>query len=298
MRKNNIRSAASISFYIFLLLFILVHDAYAAEKKNFLWKVGSGSAKVYVLGSIHFMKKDIYPLNSAIENAFNESGTLAVEANINDAGNMDIFSLMEGAFFMTGDTFEKHVSKGTFELVKKETALFGLPFEIVNMQKPWFLALSLSSLELMKLGYDPSNGIDMHFLSKAGGKKIVELEGLDYQINLFSGFSDEEQELFLLQTLQEIKQLNKEVDDLVHAWKNGDAKGLEAIMSKSVEGNAKMAGVYEKLLFERNRNMVSKMQGFLNAGGTYFVVVGAGHLVGKKGIIQILKDKGYRVEQM
>jgi len=58
-----------------------------------------------------------------------------------------------------------------------------------------------------------------------------------------------------------------------------------------------MLPVYEKLLYERNNTMATRIEGFLKAGGRYFVVVGAGHLVGKKGIIELLKKKGYPVEQ-
>jgi uncharacterized protein YbaP (TraB family) len=288
-------------FFVFLLFihFVFAGGAYAGDQKNFLWKIRSKTDTLYILGSIHFLKKDIYPLNKKIEEAFERSDNLVIEANIDDAGQIDIEKLIGKAIYQDGDTLENHISMQTYDLLKQELDRSGLPIELVNKQRPWFLALTLTSLELVKLGYDPASGIDMHFISEASGrKKILELESLDYQLNLFSAFSDREQEAFLLYTLKDLHTLGSEADSLVRAWMSGNARGVESILSKGVSGDAGMSSVYEKLLYERNRNMASKIEGFLKTGETYFIVVGAGHLVGNRGIIKILKEKGYIVEQL
>jgi len=289
---------------ILFILFLLGSSSYALSavtqnQKNFLWKVQSKTGTAYVLGSIHFMKKDIYPLHKNIENAFDKSGVLVVEANINDVGKIDIQKIIESAFYPGNDTLQNHVSIETYELLKREFEGFGIPFEVINKQRPWFLALTLTSLELLKLGFDPANGIDVHFLSKADGKKkITELESVDYQINLLSRFSDREQEFFLLYTLKNINTTGQEIDGLFRAWITGDTKSMESIITKPTAEDRNLFSLYEKLIYERNRNMVSRIEEFLKTKETYFVVVGAGHLVGKKGIIEMLRRKGYAVEQL
>ncbi len=289
-------------FSVFLaLLFISVSvcPADAADRKDFLWKVQSKTTTVYLLGSIHFMKKEFYPLNKRIEDAFDKSTVLAVEANVDDVSKLDIQGLMEKAFYPSDDTLEKHVSTETYERVKKEFEAFGIPAWLISKQKPWFLALTLESLELVKLGFDPDYGIDEHFLSEASGKKkIKELESMDYQINLLSGFSDSEQEAFLLSTLKDMNSYEKEIDKLLDAWVSGDTGGMESILRESLIEDKGMASVYDKLLYERNRNMASKIEGYLKTGETHFVVVGAGHLLGEKGIINLLRQKGYQIEQL
>jgi len=286
----------------FLIIFLLGSSFYAdnviaQDQKTFMWKAQSKTAVVYMLGSVHFMKKEVYPLNNKIEAAFESSNILAVEANINDVAKIDLQKLVASAFYLGNETLETHVSKETYELLKKETAPLGIPIELISKQRPWFLAMTLESVELMKLGFNPQYGIDNYFLKKAAGKKkIVELESLDYQINLFSGFSDEEQEFFLLYTLKNLKMVKHEIDQLMQAWMTGDLKGMELIALKA-DPDMRVAKLYEKLIFERNANMTLKIEDFLKTNKTYFVVVGAGHLVGKKGIIEMLKNKGYRVEQ-
>jgi len=296
MRKISVKILLLV-FIFFLCSSLLERDAFSGAQKNFMWKVESGTNTAYVLGSIHYLKKENYPLSKTIEDAFEKSNVLAVEADVNDVSKIDVLKLMGTAFYPENDTLENHVSGDTYELVKKEYGKLGIPLWIINKQKPWFLALSLTSLELVKRGFDPDYGIDMHFLSEASGKKkIKELESVDYQINLFSGFSDREQELFLLNTLKDLRAIDEDLDMLIRSWTRGDVKNLESLIQKSED--SEMSSINEKLIYDRNRHMVSKIEDYLRTGEIHFVIVGAGHLVGNKGIIEILKSKGYKAEQM
>ncbi len=284
---------------IFLFYGLLLQDALGQPEKSFLWKIQSESNTVYVLGSLHFSKKEIYPLRQKIEDAFDRSDFLVVEANVNDIRQGDVQKLMENALYPENDSLEKHLAAEAYERVKKEMSRLGIPPELTNRQKPWFLSMTIVALESVKLGLDPKLGIDMHFLSKAEGKKkILELESLDYQIQVLSGFSDKDQELFLLYTLKDLNILGQELDKMIRAWTSGDVKAMESLMTKSVAEEERLSSIYEKLVYERNKNMVSKIENFLKTKETYFVIVGAGHLVGSKGIVELLKKDGYRVEQL
>ena len=88
-------------FYILIVLSLSLHRAgvYFSTKKNFLWKVQSKTNTVYLLGSIHYLKKEAYPLNEKIEKAFDQSDILVVEANINDIGKVDLQKLIGNAFY-------------------------------------------------------------------------------------------------------------------------------------------------------------------------------------------------------
>jgi uncharacterized protein YbaP (TraB family) len=274
-------------------------SAFSYPQKSFLWKAQSSHSTVYLLGSIHFLKKDVYPLNQTIENAYESSDRLVVEANINDLGKLDLKRLADKAFYKDGDDLEKHVSPETYRLIQKESKSLDMPIDLIRMQRPWFLALSFEATELMRLGYDPQYGVDYHFLAKAQGKKeILELESLDEQLSLLSDYSDKEQEQFLLYTLNSLSSMGRQVEDMVRAWTTGDAQSLESIIADAAPPDASLAPVLEKLFDERNLKMTSKIEGYLNSKGTYFVIVGAGHLVGKRGIIELIKSKGYVVEQL
>ncbi len=299
MKKQTIKLFLVSSLLIGFAFSLFVQNSLSQPKKSFLWKVQSKTNTVYVLGSIHYLKKEVYPLDEKIEKAFDQSNVLGVEANLDNTSKMDVQKLVESAFYSGDETLEKRVAPEAYELVKKQLTELGASLEAANKYRPWFLALSLASLEVLKLGFDPNYGIDRYFLSKATEKKkIVELESLEYQIKLLSTLSEKEQELFLLYTLKDINVLEQELDKLVKAWSVGDDKGIESIMTKSLKEDKRLTPVYEKLVIERNKKMASKIEDYLKEKETYFVIVGAGHLVGSQGIIELLKSKGFVVEQL
>jgi uncharacterized protein YbaP (TraB family) len=297
-------SIPSLTIRIFLALFmllVLITIAGAQDgSKSFLWKVRSESATAYILGSVHILKEDIYPLKKSIEDAFEKSDALAVEVNINeaDAGNMQEMILAK-ALYPQGDSLKKHLSGETYELAESKLKELGMTLEVFESVRPWSLALTITTLELGKLGFDPAFGIDSHFLMEAEGrKKIIELESADSQISLLSNFSEKEQENFLFYTLKDLDVLEKELSEMLQAWKTGDAKTLDSLLSETAEKYPEIQPVYEKLIYARNRTMADRIEKLLKTKETYFIVVGAGHLVGRKGIIEILKNKGYAIEQL
>lgn len=299
--KSRARKLSWVVLAVFLLAFIgpgaLPREASAGPEKSFLWKIRSGPVTLYLLGSIHCLKKEHYPLNPRIEEAFEEADTLIVEANINDRGRMDLESLAEQALYPGKDSLQAHVSRETYERVREKAANLGIPPEIMEKQRPWFLGLTILSMELLKMGFEPRYGVDSYFLAKANQKKVLELESFDYQLKLLSGFSDAEQEASLLSTLRDLRTTEQEFDRLVRLWKSGDTAGMEAVLMKRPKEDKRLEAAYEKLLYERNRTMASHVEFYLKTNGTYFVVVGAGHMIGEKGIVELLRKKGYRVEQ-
>ena len=104
--------------------------------------------------------------------------------------------------------------------------------------------------------------------------------------------------MLLLYTLKNLDVVSREIERIVKAWVAGDTNAVESILTESVREEPKLAPMMKKLIDDRNVKMVSKIEGFLKTGQTYFVVVGAGHLVGSKGIVNVLKEKGYLIEQL
>jgi len=279
---------------------VLAGETASAGQKSFLWEVRSKTSTVYILGSVHLAKADIYPLAPKIEESFAKSGALALEADPAKAKDEKLMQLMlVSALYPEGETLRDHISGETYAMAEYELKQLGLPPEYFSRSRPWFLALTLEIVELQRLGFDPEYGIDSHFAAKAAGKKrIIELESFDYQIRLMSGFSEREQELFLLYTLKDLAVLKDGVEELMSAWQSGDTKGMEALVSRSLGESPQLRPIFDRLFYKRNREMGGKIERFLQGKETVCVIVGAAHLVGKEGIIELLRGKGYSVEQM
>lgn len=290
------RMTSRVAAGLLVLCLLLLPRPSLASEKGFLWKVRSETAAVYLLGSVHFMRKDAYPLDPVIEDAFRQSDILAVEADINDLSKVSAEQLLELALYPAGDSIDRHISPETLVRLRQETDRLGLSYILISRQRPWVLALTLTSLELARLGFDPAYGIDLHFLDRAQGKKVVELESVSQQVDLLSGFPDEEQEQFLRFTLDDMKTLKEDSEILLRIWKAGDMKGLEELIGLNTPGRGD-SPVLRRLFYERNERMAVRIEEFLRRGQKAFIVVGAGHLAGKHGLVELLRAKGYKTEQ-
>lgn len=267
-------------------------DETVKPDRLFLWEVKSDTSTVYLLGSIHAVNRDLYPLDERITKAFAESDALVVEANV--AGPEAIaaaVTMMSKAMYPADDSLEKHVSKEVLnETVNRMTKL-GLPLD-PNRFKPWFLSITITMAELAKAGILAQHGIDLHFLQKAAGKKeILELESIDFQANLLDSFNDTEQELFLKQTLHEVEKIGPQTKDIIAAWKKGDTGAVDKLLTEAVREMPEIKPVHKRVIDDRNIAMAEKVEGYLATDKTYFVVVGAAHLVGETGLVNLLGKK-------
>ncbi|MGF7050246.1 uncharacterized protein YbaP (TraB family) [Paenibacillus sp. DS2015] len=273
-----------------------------SDSKGFLWKLEKGKNTVYLLGSIHVASTDMYPLNPTVEKAFSVSDKLVVEADIvhMDQEKFAAQTLALGSY-PEGETIQDHIAP---ELYIKLTELLkanGLPENALDGYKPWLVLNVLSSLSVME-GYSDAPGIDTYFLNKAAKKPILELEGMDFQLNMLADVSAEFQEEMLKDTLMTPETENAEngIDVLAALWKNGDAEGLSNLLDESAYVSED-AFLYNQYIFkDRNIGMEEKIRAYLNdgTGSTYFVIAGAGHFVGQDSIIKMLKKNGYTAQRV
>jgi uncharacterized protein YbaP (TraB family) len=269
-----------------------------APRRACLWQVSSPTATNCLLGSIHFARKDLYPLAPQIEAAFASASILVVEADVARSKSPEVAAeLLSIGFYPEGDGLAEHLSGAALEVAAEQLRGYGLSLSNFMTFKPWFLAFNLVGLELKKLGITPEHGIDLHFLERAGDKQVVELESAREQLALLDSFTDREQELFLLSTFKDLKLLGAHMDQMLGAWAQGDAARLEEFLLRTLRDEPKLKSVYRKLLFDRNKRMARKIEGFLRGRETRLVVVGAAHLLGQDGVLDLLRRAGYRVDQ-
>ncbi len=290
------RVTLSFLIIVIMLFTISVSDL---EAKSFLWEVEVKGEKSYILGSIHMLKKSSFPLKKELEIGFGNCNFLVVEADISTENMGEILRItMEKAGYKDGSKLKDHISPEAFNLAKKRMEDLNMSIDYFENFKPWFLAMSITSMELMKLGFDPNIGVDKYFINKAEGKKILELEGIPFQIGIFDNFSDKENDMFLLSSLKEADSLGKNVEAMVAAWQSGDINLLTKMVTENRSEEAELEEIFTILIDKRNLSMSEKMEKWMNEGGRYFFVVGAAHLVGEKGIINLLREKGFILKQI
>jgi len=190
------------------------------------------------------------------------------------------------------------------EQLKAVLPQVGLPFEYARGMKPYLLAMTLTVMEIQRLGYDPNMGIDTHFahLAKTEGKRIVELESLDGQMQLFEVMPEKLQTAMLRATVEDIAkgELATEMDDLQKAWASGNADAIQENVLRETLGMPDDLGkdLYERIYNQRNRQMAEKIALLLGGSESCFVAVGAGHLTGPSGLAELLQAKGFTVRRL
>lgn len=299
LSRHGIRKAVCCAGLILFSFATVPNDA-AAEEKSFLWEVRSETGTVYLLGSIHFATEELYPLKKTIRHAYQRSDHLVVEINPDAVSPEKARVLMmQRGLYGDGDTLALNVSEETYAMVGAQLQKSGMPIDLFATFKPWFVALTLTTLEVQRLGYDSAYGIDRHFLDRAKGQKpILELESIEEQIAPLDNLSDQDQESFLLYTLEDLTILEAQMNSLMKAWVDGDAAAVESVLRKSVGDRPELGPVYQGVIEVRNRKMLEKIEKYLKTDDRYFVVVGAGHLVGKEGLVEQLRRRGYAVRQL
>ncbi len=284
---------------LMLVLVIAVFSVQVLTAKSFLWEVEVSGVKSYILGSIHMLKKSAFPLKDELESGFRSCDFLAVEADISAENMGEILKItMEKAGYKDGSKLSDHISADTMELARTRLNKLNMSIDYFENFKPWFLAMSITSMELMKLGFDPNMGVDKYFINKLGKKKILELEGIPFQIGIFDRFSDKENDMFLRSSLNEADSLGENVDSMVKAWKEGDVEGLAKIVTENRNKETELSQIFKIIIDDRNVTMTEKIQKWLNSGASYFIIVGSAHLVGDKGIIHLLSKKGFTLKQI
>lgn len=269
----------------------------SAQEKSFLWKVDSHQNSLYILGSIHLLNKEAYPLKQSIENAFEQTNKLVLEIDLRRANSDKVQQLMLQKGASTEGTFlHQNVSKETYESVATRAKELGIDIRLLNSFKPWIVATTMAAVKLQQLGFDSKLGIDRYFADRAirSNKPIGGLETAEFQLGLFDQFSAKEQELLLRQSMNEMDHLERNVAEIVRAWKSGDVGSLEKHL---LAGMRDYPEIHQKVIEDRNRRWLPQIEGMLSRGENALIVVGAAHLVGTNGVIQLLKSRGYRVEQ-
>lgn len=297
-RRRPRPTAGILCALLLLLAPLAISRPASAQEKSFLWKVRSEKNSIYILGSIHFLKRESYPLKPSIEQAFDASKKLVLEIDLPSVTPQKTQQVtLEKGLFRDGTTLQQNVAKETYDLTEQRARELGIDLRAMSPLKPWLVALTLTTMKLQKLGFDPSYGVDRYLTERAkrSGKSTGGLETLEFQLGLFDGMPRRDQEMMLRETLKEMDRLDQGVEQIVQLWLKGDVGSLEEWL---LAGMREYPEVYAKVIVERNRRWLPQIEKMIAQGENAMVVVGAAHLVGREGVIELLKQLGYTVEQL
>ncbi len=293
---------------VFFSLFLMACQALAAER-GALFKVTGHGNTLHLYGTIHAGRADYYPLEPRIRAAVAAAPTLALEVDAMRDPSANAAAFRQHGMYPPGSPGRAGLPDARRLRIEAGLTQQGMDPAAVARLKPWMVATMLAVNDAVRLGYDPALGVDHHLAQLArsdkpgkGGKtRIAELESMGYQLALLNRLPEEAQWQLLEETLDTMasgRQL-RETRELFTAWERADQKALDAIALR-IERDDTVGGKFmrEVLLDERNKPMADKVASLLARENNAVVAVGLLHLVGKRGVPELLRQRGMKVERV
>ena len=271
--------------------------ARADEQHHILWSLQGKTNKVYLLGSVHLLKES-ETLPAAIDSAYADAEKLVMEIDMDDLDPTQMRQAVTDLAMLPADqTLQQQLGAQTYEQFTTKARAMGIEPAMLDHFRPWFAAITLVQLQLMKMGLDPESGVERRLTTRAAGdgKPIEGLETAREQLEIMARLPDKQQREFLLYSVEDAERMVSEVDKLVAAWRRGDATQMAKLLQ---EGFDEYPDLYRPLTVDRNRKWIPQIERLLEGRDDYLVVVGALHLVGTDSVIDLLERKGYKVNQL
>jgi uncharacterized protein YbaP (TraB family) len=263
-----------------------------------VWAIHGDHNTVYLAGSVHLLKASDSALPPAFDRAYTGSHTLIMELDLGKVDPMAAATWMAGhGMLPAGTDLKTSLGAARYQRVSTEATRLGVPMEMVGQFAPWVLGLQLMDMEYAKDGFDAESGVEqqLEHRAQADGKPTAGLETIEEQLGFFEALTPEQQAKFLDLVLNDLHDVDSDTQEVVAAWRRGDAAKLAALLSDEYK---QFPALYRSLVTDRNKRWEPQIEQLLRQKDNYFVVVGALHLVGDGGLLELLRKGGFKVDQM
>jgi len=285
---------------IWLALLIAAGPASAADAGHPLsmWRIDGVNNSIYLLGSIHMLRAKDHPIPAAIYDAYAAADILIMELDMDDIDLLAEQALInELGLINDGRTLRDLMGSEMFARAESLASALQIPLALLDKSEPWYAAVTVEMLMLMRAGFSPAHGIEMRLTEIAARdhKEILGLETTRQQLELLDNLSPDAQRDMLMQTLTESGDLASLMDELIDAWRHGDTGFLEENLLSDMQDQSEL---HQVIVVNRNIAWVRQIQDLLDDDDNYLIVVGALHLVGEEGVPNLLAEQGHKVRQL
>ena len=271
------------------------------SSSHILWSLQGKTNTVYLLGSVHFLKRERDSCPQPIDAAYADAEALVMEIDMDDLDPAGDAAGHPGArrCCRRARRWSSSSAPQTYEQVRDaRRARLGVEPAMLDRFQPWFAAITLVQLQLMKMGLDPELGRRAAADAPRGRRRQADPgpgNRCASSWSMLARLPEKQQREFLLYSVEDAERMASEVDELLAAWRSGDATAMAKLLQ---EGFDEYPDLYRPLTVERNRKWIPQIEQLLDDRDDYLVVVGALHLVGKDSVIDLLERKGYKVKQL
>jgi uncharacterized protein YbaP (TraB family) len=283
-----------------ILVLIFGSPALAADGSHPLsmWQINGQANRIYLLGSIHLLRQEDHPLPAAIYSAYDDADKIIMELDMDDIDPVASQTLTnELGLIQDGRTLVDLMGADSYAEAARLAEVAQIPLSLLDKSEPWFAAMNVEIMLLMRIGFNPAYGIETHLmeLAKSDQKEILGFETIRQQLEFLDGLSADAQREMLIQALSEGASMREMMDSMIQAWRLGDLEYMEENLLADMQDYPELNRI---IVIDRNVDWTNKIEDLLDDKADYLIVVGALHLIGADGVPGLLESRGHEVTQL
>jgi uncharacterized protein YbaP (TraB family) len=274
--------------------------SFSADKEHPLsmWQIDGQHNRIYLLGSIHLLREQDYPIPSAIYAAYNDAETLIMELDMDDVDPVATQAMtVELGLIQDDRTLADWLGPDVYAKAEELALATAIPLHLLSQAEPWYAAMNVELMLLMRMGFNPALGVETHLMEMArkDEKEILGFETMRQQLEFLDGLSPEAQREMFMQALSEGGEMLELMDSMIEAWRNGDTDFLEENLLADMQDYPELNKV---IVVDRNLDWAAQIEELLDDNIDYLIIVGTLHLVGEEGVPGLLAGRGHKVTQL
>lgn len=257
-----------------------------------MWQITDNDSTVTLYPTVHLLPEKMQWQTPELKRVINNAQEVWFEVLPDELDQQNMSTLLAKHGYQAGSLGDS-LAPGLLKKLTAYLAVNNIALAQVQTMQPWLLALTIMNIELQRNGWSAENGVEAVLRPMTQNKTVKGLETASFQMTLFSKMSDAQQAMFLASTLDDTQDGAELLRDIANAWSKGDLSQLDSLLIQ--ETKTLYPQIYDLIFTQRNLKWVAIIEQELAKSGTDFFAVGAGHLVGSDSVVQLLRDKGYKV---
>lgn len=277
-----------------------VENAVITGDRPAMWHLSDSDTNIYLFGTFHILQADTQWQSKRFDAAMLASTTTYLEA---DTTSSEAVAEVQQAVQRygvnpVGVTLSSILGEERAEKLASAAQTFGIPMAHLEPLRPWLASLSITVVAMQQLGLDPEAGADkkIEVLAASQGDQIRYLESGSSQIKVLASLDDVEDFASFDEGIEQLANFDEEVSAMLTAWQSGDEHELEKQIIDTIKDVSPKA--HNAVFVNRNANWTAQIEALMAGKGSYFIAVGAGHLVGEDSVVDMLQEEGFSVNRV
>lgn len=264
-----------------------------------IWHLSDADSDIYLFGTFHLLPPSLDWLNDELRANLASADALYLEADVQSSeaqAQVQMLILLLG-LNPQGVTLSSMLDAEATALLASVAPSVGASPQMLDPMRPWLASIVLSVVQMQALGFDPEAGVEKSLLAAVAGTgvEIGYLETAERQVRAVADLPDDVQVRGFTEGLREMERTPAMLDEMVRAWAAGDVETIDRMVND--EMRLQTPEMYEALIVQRNRDWVPQILTLLDGQGTIFIAVGAAHMSGENGVVELLRESGVSVDR-